>query len=292
MRKNRAIICLITLLASSTPQLFLSQTVWAWGPEGHTLITKSAIALLPKEMKGFYETNASYLTALTMLPDDWRQTHWNEMFTQHFIDLDQFDQPPFDKIRTGRATVEKRFGRDKVLNAGIVPWVIEERYGKLVAAFKSRDMEEVVLQSSLLAHFVGDSHVPFHATKDYDGRKLEQKGIHTRWESEMVILRLKPESIRPTSPAKIDDILKSAFDWCVDSYSYVDTICAADDAARAKDPTHTYAYYNILWEKTGDIAEKRLTQAAEDLAGTWLTAWKAAGSPDLKEKAAPLFWGR
>lgn len=290
MRQNKAITGFLLLVSAAF--FFLNQAAFAWGPEGHTLITKNAIKLLPKEMKGFYETNSSYLVALSMLPDDWRQTHWNELLPQHFIDLDEFDEPPFDKIRKDRATAEKRFGKDKIFKAGIVPWVIEERYGKLVKAFKANDMEEVVLQSSILAHFVGDSHVPFHATKDYDGRKPEQKGIHTRWESEMVILRLRPESIRPVAASKIDDILKSAFDWCVESYGYVDTICAAEDAARAKDPTHTYAYYNILWKKTGDIAEKRITQAAENLAGTWIAAWKAAGSPALKDKAAPLFWGR
>jgi hypothetical protein len=105
-------------------------------------------------------------------------------------------------------------------------------------------------------------------------------------------MKVKPESIKPVSPSNVDNILQSAFDWCVDSYGYVDTICAADDATRTKDSTHTYVYYNMLWEKTGDIAEKRLTQASEDLAGTWIAAWKAAGSPKLKDKAAPLFWER
>jgi hypothetical protein len=289
---NGAIIRIIMLSAIILNIPLCWTAAWAWGPEGHTLITKNAVQLLPKEMRGFYDANIAYLNAFSMLPDDWRQTHRNETYSQHFIDLDMYDQPPFSKIRTDRATAEKRFGKDEVLSAGTVPWVIEERYGKLIKAFRAQDMEEVVLESALLAHYIADSHVPFHTTKYFDGKSPEQKGLHFRWESNMVIMCIKPERIKPAVPAKVDDILKSAFDWCVDSYSYADTICAAEDAARAEDPTHAFTYYKILWEKTGDIAEGRLSKAAEDLAGTWISAWRTADSPKLENNAAPLYWGR
>lgn len=282
----------LVILVNAVLSLF-SPAAWGWESKGHDLITKNAIQLLPNEMKGFYETNSRYLVAFSMLPDDWRHTHYQETFAQHFIDLDLHDKPPFDRIRTDRTTAEKRFGKEAIIKGGILPWTIEERYAKLIDAFKSEDMEEVVLQSSVLSHFVGDAHVPFHATKDYDGKTPEQKGLHFRWESNMVVMYIEPESVKPNGPTMIgDSILESAFDWCVDSYGYVDAICEAEDVARTKDPTHGYNYCRIIHEKTGDIASKRLSQAAEALAGTWISAWKAAGSPDLKDKAAPIFWGR
>lgn len=262
----------------------------AWGPAAHTLITQHAIQLTPREMKPFYETNSRYIVALTMLPDDWRHTH-KEGGPDHYIDMDQLDEPPFAKLRGDRATIEQRFGKEKVLDAGLLPWAIQERYGKLVEAFRAKDTVRIAVQSALLAHFVGDAHVPFHVTKDYDGRKPEQKGLHFRWEENLAALWLKPESLHPVKPQKIDDVLQSAFDWCTASYGYIDTICEADDKASDKDPARTFSYYKILWQETGGILRGRLSAASEALAGVWIAAWEEAAKPELQDKAAPLFWG-
>lgn len=274
---------LLGLAVSSLPS-------WSWGEIGHTLIVRDAVQLLPAGMKPFYESNSRYLECLVMLPDDWRQTHKDECFPQHFIDLDSLDSPPFTKVRVDKAAAEAAFGKDKLNQAGIVPWVIQERYQKLVAAFKASDLAEVVVQSSVVAHFVGDAHVPFHATKDWDGNKPEEKGLHFRWETNLVALKLNPDSIKPSAPNVPKDVLSSAFDWCVASYGYVDAICKADDKARERDPGHGGVYYGIMWDDTGSVVRARLTSAAEDLAGVWIAAWEEAKSPELFDKTAPVLW--
>jgi hypothetical protein len=270
----------------------MNSTAWSWGSAGHTLITEDAIELLPKEMLPFYEANSRYVVALVMLPDDWRASHWEELAPQHYIDLDMLSQPPFTDLITDRETAEKKFGKENVWKAGVAPWVIAERYHKLVEAFRKNDPEEIVLQSALLAHHVEDVHVPFHATKNWDGKKPEAKGLHARWETNLVALQFKPQSIHPSAPAKIDDILKSAFGWCVDSYGFVDTICNADEKARERDPGLASLYYKMLSDDTGAILQQRITSAVEDLAGTYVAAWKEAGQPKLSDKPAALFWGR
>lgn len=264
---------------------------WCWGPTAHTIITEHAIELLPPEIKPFYVTNSRYVVALTMLPDDWRHTHKPEIDNHHFIDLDLLDRPPFEGLIADRKTVESRYGSDEVAKAGILPWVIEERYGKLVEAFRKGDAVETVVQSALLAHFVGDAHVPFHATQHYDGRTSEQKGIHFRWEENLVALTLKPESIKPASGVPVDDILKCAFGWCISSYGHLDAIYRAEDKARETDPGRGYRYFRTLSIETGGILTGQITRAAEAVAGAYAAAWRAAGSPALPDKAAPLFWG-
>jgi hypothetical protein len=266
------------------------QPLAAWGPEGHTLITRHAILMLPGEIKPFYEANERYIVAFAMLPDDWRLTY-RDTGPEHYCDLDMLDEPPFSKLRASREEVEKRFGKDKVLEMGLLPWVIEERFSKLVAALKSGDHLRAVVHSALLAHYVGDAHVPFHATKHWDGNKPEQKGLHFRWETTLLALHLKPESVKPVTPVRIDDILSASFDWLAASHSHVDAICSAEDKAREQDPGHGYRYNKTMADETIGIVTARLTASAEALAGVYIAAWERAGKPQLSDKPVPLFWG-
>ena len=255
------------------------------------MIAAKAISLLPAEMKGFYEPNSRYIVPMSNLPDDWRESHKAEVAPMHYIDLDLLDEPPFARLIVDRATAEKRFGKQKLLEAGVLPWAIVERYHKLVAAMKATDTVEIVVQSAVLAHLVADAHVPFHTTRFYDGRTPAQKGIHFRWEEGLVSLMLKPENVRPREPEKVVDPLKSAFGWLIASFKLVDPILAADDKARGIDPGHAYKYYKSLADDTGSMLIGRLESASEALAGLYLAAWKEAGKPALPAKHAPLFWG-
>lgn len=264
----------------------------AWGPAGHTTITEHALQILPKEIKPFYEANSRYIVAFCMLPDDWRLTD-SSSGPNHYIDLDLLEAAPFANVRTDRKTLEERFGKEKADKAGRLPWAIEERYNKLVSAFKRKDSVDIALQSAILAHFVGDAHVPFHATKDYDGRKPEEKGLHFRWEENLVELTLKSASINAPAPNKMNgSILDAAFTWCADSYSSVDAICAVDDKARAGDPGFGFKYFRTMSQETGDILIERLTSGSENLAGVYIAAWQAAGSPALPDKPGAFFIGQ
>jgi len=263
---------------------------YAWEPTGHALITQHALQLLPRDMKPFYDANSRYIAAFCTLPDDWRETYRDEVGPNHFIDLDLLSKPPFADLIVDRPTAEKRFGKAKLEKAGVLPWTIEEHYNKLVKAMKRRDSVQIALQSALLAHYIGDAHVPLHNCKDYDGRTPEQKGIHFRWEQSLLLIALKPEMVNATEPAKVGPILKSAFGWCIESFGKCDAIFVADDAARKNDPVFGYRYYKSLWDATGKIMIAQLELASERLAGTWIAAWREAGMPKLPDKCATFLW--
>ncbi len=264
---------------------------WSWGPEAHELITRKAICTLPAKLKTFYELNARYIVPMSNLPDDWRETYKTQAGPQHYIDLDLLDSPPFSKLITDRSTAEKRFGKQKLLEAGVLPWAIFERYEKLVRAMRTMNTVEMVIQSAVLAHYVGDAHVPFHNTRYYDGKTPGQKGIHFRWEENLVALMIRNIDVTPTKPQLVRNVLKTAFDWCISSYKLVDRILAADDKARTIDPNHGFRYYQCLQQETGSILMGRLKSASEALAGVYEAAWREAGRPTLPSKHAPLFWG-
>jgi hypothetical protein len=277
-------VCALLVLLAACPGL-------CWGPTAHEMIARHAVELLPEQIKPFYDTNLRYVAALSSLPDDWRHTHKDEIGDQHYIDLDLLAQPPFESLIMDRAAAEKKFGKDKIKQAGTLPWAIQDRWERLVKAFREGDATGIVVQSAVLGHYIGDAHVPFHVVKEYDGKKPEQAGIHFRFEENLVVLYLKPESIKPQSPEQVNDILKSAFGWCIASFNYVDPILKADDKARTAGPGHNWPYFNSLWRDTGPIVQGRISGASQALAGSIIAAWEAAGKPKLSDKAAPLFWG-
>lgn len=263
----------------------------AWEPTGHTLITNHALALVSPQMMPFYEANSRYIVAFCTLPDDWRVTYKSEVGPNHFIDLDLLSKPPFKDVIMDRAAAEKRFGRDQLLKAGILPWAIEETWNRLVAAMKSGDSAQISVQSAVLSHYIADAHVPLHNCKDYDGRTPEQKGLHFRWEQTLLLTWLKPEMVNACSPAKIEGpILNNAFGWCIDSFGYCDDIFDADDTARKLDPKLGYRYYDSMWKLTGPMMINQLDRASERLAAAWIAAYNQAGGPKLSENPAPYFW--
>lgn len=280
-------VCLITLL------LLSASPSYAWEPTGHTLITNHAMALVPAEMRPFYEANARYIAAFCTLPDDWRVTYKDQVGPNHFIDLELLSKPPFADLAIDRAAAEKRFGKEQLLKAGILPWAIEENTNKLSAAMKAGDAVKIAVLSAVLAHYVGDAHVPLHDTRDYDGRTPDQRGIHFRWEQTLLLTMLKPEMVNACKPAAVEgSIQKNALSWCIDSWSKCDAIFAADDKARKADPGLGYRYYSSMWDSTGQMMIGQLDLAAERLAGTWIAAWTKAGRPKLSDKPAPYFWGQ
>lgn len=263
----------------------------AWEQTGHTLVTNHALQLVSAEMKPFYNANSRYITAFCTLPDDWRETYKSEIGPNHFIDLDLLSQPPFSDLIVDRATAEKRFGKEALLKAGVLPWAIEDTFNKLVAAMKSGDSVQISVQSAVLSHYIADLHVPLHVCKDYDGKKPEQKGIHFRWEQVLLLMALKPEMVNAAAPAKVEGpILKDAFEWSIESFSHCDEIFSADDAARKVDPNLGWRYYDSLWKSTGPMMISQLELASERLAGAWIAAYEKAGKPKLSNKPAPYFW--
>ena len=265
---------------------------WGWGPTGHTLIVEHAIQLLPPEMKPFYDANSRYVVALVMLPDDWRLTHKGLLDSHHYINLDLLDQPPFTKLMENREALGKKMDSEEAAKTGLLPWAIRMRYEKLVKAFKGGDMEDAAVQSALIAHYIGDAHVPLHDTQYRKGKTPEQNGVHFGWENVLVDMFLKPESIKPQSAEKVDDVLKSTLNWCIASYNQVDALLKADDKARELDPVRGYRYHRSLFDQTGPMMIGQISHAAQATAGVWIAAWEQAGKPKLEEKPAPLYWGR
>ena len=280
-----AVVCLILLCPSCL----------AWGPDAHDAVTRAAISVLPAELHPFYARNERLIVGLDNLPDMWRDTHRKAEGPHHYVDLDLLSKPPFGDIPRSYAAAERKYGRAKLLQVGVLPWSIQGRHQKLVSAMRRRDFEGIVVHSAILSHYVADGANPLHTTSEYDGRTPEQKGIHGRFEMEvadrlMSGWRLRPPDLSDKSdrPDRSDAILR----YLASSFAQVEAVYQADAAASKADPSRGEVYGRVFQERAAPLAKSRLEAASSFLADLYYTAWVSAGKPNLPATAAPLFWGR
>jgi hypothetical protein len=269
-----------------------SVTVHAWGFNGHRFITERAIELLPGEIRPFFQANRVSVVEHSIDPDTYRTMGFTDEPPRHFLDMDAYGPFPFTNLpRDFKEAVAVR-GQDFVIKNGTVPWRTEEVYGLLRKAFKELPTEtyareNVKLFSSVMSHYVGDSHQPFHAAVNYDGQLTNQHGIHSRFESELFDRYRDRLKIAPASVTPIPSVRDFMFSTLTDSFSHVAAILAADLEA-VKGRTHyDDGYFAHMFEKTGPIMEKRMSQAISGVASLITSAWIEAGRPPLPVEAPP-----
>jgi DNA/RNA endonuclease YhcR with UshA esterase domain len=148
------------------------------------------------------------------------------------------------------------------------------------------DWGEAVLLAADLGQYVGDCHQPLHTTKNYDGQLTGNKGIHLRYEIDMIRRNLHRLKADPARAVYVKEPLEHIFGTIRGTWSFVDSIMSADCQARKKDPVYGDDYYQVLWEKTGRFTIKQLSRASRILADLWYTAWIDAGRPAFPPAAA------
>jgi hypothetical protein len=152
---------------------------------------------------------------------------------------------------------------------------------------RSYSREDIKLFSSVIAHYVGDSHQPFHAALNYDGQLTNQHGIHSRFETELFDRYRERLKIAPAAAAQIPNVRDFMFTTLTDSFSHVDAILAADREA-VKGRTHyDDGYFAYMFEKTGPIMEKRISVAITAVASLITSAWIEGGRPVVPVQAPP-----
>ena len=286
MRVRIALVLL--LLFALTPV-----SIRGWGMDVHRYITRRAFEGLPAEMRGFYAPHLDFVSEHAADPDLWRMMDLRgELGTEdpnHFLDIDMLDEPaPFTNVPRDWNAFVARYGTDRANRAGRLPWRTEEVYGKLVTAFKDlgRNSSPYAADtarylSAVIAHYVEDAHVPFHAVGNHDGQLTNQRGIHARFETELPLrnkatLRLTPVTVRPIG--KVKDFI---FTTLVESAALVPRVLDADRAAIVGRDAYDDAYFAAFFRDARPIVERRMSDASSGVASVIVAAWTEAGKPSL-----------
>jgi hypothetical protein len=279
------------LLASCTFVLvvFAPASVFAWGFAGHKLIMRRAIEILPPELKPFFDRFKDEVVMRVTDPDLWRNVGWEDD-PNHFVDFGvrEYGAYPFQALPREYGAALEKFGATTLRRNGLLPWREAEQFGNLRRAFEEfkRDSpyatSNVVLFSSVAAHYIQDAHQPFHATDNYDGAQTGNNGIHARFERDLIERFESRLKLTPAAPTPIASARDAAFEALLASYLLVDPILKADTEAIAGKDRYDDDYFEKFFAKTKTILEQRLSAAITATASMIVGAWDQAGRPVVR----------
>lgn len=271
-----ALACLVLLLS-------FPQNSRAWGRNGHRLVVNKAIdtlETLPPEFRGFFESNRGLLVQHVTDPLD-AITKTPAERHNHFILLDKYGRFPFELLPREYKPAVAKFGKSKLEANGLLPWQIGVYSEKLTEAFKAGKWDEARLDAAILANYVAEAHDPFNTTDNSDGRLSGQPGVNERFGTTLIDRYSSFFPMRPNDAIFISDPTDRAFEACLSSHSWLETVLLADRNARRGETSFTDEYYDRFYNQAAAILIRQLSDAATDVGSFWLTAWINAGRPQL-----------
>ena len=256
---------------------------FAWGRNGQRLVVNKAVdtlEALPPEFRGFFESSRTLLVQHVTDPLDAIAKSPTER-RNHFILLDKYGRFPFEALpRSYKAAVTK-FGKPKLDANGLLPWQIGVYSEKLTEAMKGGKWDEARLDAAILANYVAEAHDPFNTTDNFDGRLSAQPGVNERFGAALIDRYSSFFPMRPNDAVFVSDPTDRAFEACLSSHSWLETILLADRNARRGESSFNDEYYDRFYNQAAAILIRQLSDAATDVGSFWFTAWKNAGSPQL-----------
>jgi len=253
----------------------------AWGNSANRLVVNRAVDTLPQDIRPFFDANRSILLQHVNDPFGTDKTLPPAERRNQFLFLDKYGRFPFDTLpRSYKAAVAK-FGKSKLESNGLLPWQIGVYSAKLTDAMREGKWEDAKLYAAMLASYVAAAHDPFNTTDNNDGHLSGQNGVNERFGTALVDRYSSYFFMRPNDAAFIADPTDHAFEACLSSHGWVETILYADRGARRGLNSYTDEYYDHFYNQAGAVLIRQLSDAASDVGSYWLTAWKNAGQPQL-----------
>ncbi len=264
--------------------LLTFQQAFAWGDEGHKLINKKAVDFLPPDMKAFSQW-CDYLSEHAPDPDYRKKTDKTEA-PKHFIDIDFYKEFLDGNMIENEDSLFNEYGKSEVVKNGLLPWATLETFNNLTKAFKDHNKNDALRYAADLGHYVADGHQPMHTVVNYNGQLTDQKGVHARYEINMVDDHLTDleNCFEPVASPFVNHPLEFIFNYISAANSVCGVLFDADNLAfKECSSRRSNEYYRLMWFRTGYITEVQFNRAAEDLASLIYTAWVNAGKPSFNQ---------
>jgi hypothetical protein len=275
-RGRRAAVALTCLVLC----LSLPQNSRAWGKNGHRLVVRKATETLPQDIRPFFESNLALLAQHVTDPLDAIAKSPLERHN-HFILLDKYGRFPFEALPRNYKAAVTKFGKARLDANGLLPWQIGVYSEKMTEAMKAGKWDEARVDAAILANYVAEAHDPFNTTDNFDGRLSGQPGVNERFGTTLIDRYSSFFPMRPNDAIFINDPTDRAFEACLSSHSWLETILLADRNARRGENSFTDEYYDRFYNQAAAILIRQISDAATDVGSFWLTAWVNAGRPQL-----------
>lgn len=283
--------------------LLCAGDVYAWGFFAHRKINEHAVYAVPEPLFGFYKLHMDYLVKHATDADNRRYVNTQEA-CRHYLDGDRYERrAPFDTLPHYYGQAKAKYTEDTLLAHGIVPWHIQLVLLRLTDAFKEKHTENILKLSADLGHYVGDLHVPLHASSNYNGQKTGQHGIHALWESRLPELYYESFDLLTGQAVYTTDYANLIWTAFGESFTLADSVLSSEKRlsvtfqdnrkygweVKGQNPVRVYstafcqAYYNAL----GTMVQDRMKASIRMLSMFWYSCWINAGQPVLNVEPAP-----
>jgi hypothetical protein len=294
--------------------LFLtrSETVAAWGNEGHVYVSRVAATKIPVAMPLFLRQAVAEIAYLGPEPDRWRNPAEialkNAQEPDHFIDLERvawLDPLPQGRYEFYQKLYEKRAATtdhpDDYLpeHVGLQPYIVMEIYGRLKASFREyRQLkashkptlavqQAIIFYAGWLGHYVADGSQPLHTTIQYNGwvgsnpkGYTTEHGIHAQFESTYVAANITAKNFAGLvhAPVRLDDPFARYVAYLKESNGLVESVYAIEKAGGFAGKGSPEAF---------DFVTHRLATGSQMLLNLWYTAWLESASGPVPTKRSP-----
>jgi len=256
----------------------------AWGPAGHALVARAAVAA-SEGLPGWFRDAGDALVDLSNAPDRWRDEEkavpaLTARRPDHFFDLDLWGS---ERLPADRWAYVERAQRRRLEAAaiGFLPFALEEEYGVLRSALRDARAGRPGAQAAalaaagVLAHLAGDAAVPLHASKHHHGwvganpAGFTRLGEVHRWFESALVTGIDPGAITagPDAGRALASVRGAITGAIAESLAQVPRLYELERRARVEhDDTEARA-----------LVRERLDAGATLLARLWRSAWVGSG---------------
>lgn len=291
----------VTLLVSLVAlSLAAPAPVFGWGFEGHRMILRMAIDLMPPGERAALldEANFAMLERNVVLPDkvagmERNQKRPPQEGSRHYLNLEKMGKATdFDSFR-------KCLENQNLQNGRLAESILETQ-SWLRRATLGGHRNEWLRRAAYLAHYVGDAHQPLHTTDNHDGRATDNAfdlddpegvSVHIRYESGLLNhyskeLERRSRDLVTTYLGEHGGLQGEADRYLADPTNYVANfawkthqhvaeVLDTDNkitGRRPKFPMKSGKYYEKLYGALGEMTAVQLAQAAIVTAAMWKAA--------------------
>ena len=251
---------------------------------------RRAIDILPPELKPYFVAHRDELVYRSVDPDLWRNVGWEED-PNHFMNFGapEFGPFPFAAMPRDYGAALQKFGLPTMRRLGTLPWREAEMFGNLQRALARLGQNngfatvDTILFAAAASHYIQDATQPLHATNSYDGQDTNQRGVHSRFETDLFERYESRLTITPAPPKAFTSPRDYAFETLLTSYQKVDLVLKADKEAISGKKAYDDEYYEAFLRNVKPLLEERLSAAVTATASVIVSAWEQAGRPVVKD---------
>lgn len=250
--RNRCVSMFVTMIAWMT---FNAPEAFAWGPDGHRMITRLAVKNLPPDMPAFFTAASDRLMFLSFQPDMWRDPAEAKKSDalllganpDHHFHLELFDPPQLPGDRYSYIDALHRAGQEPQ-DVGVLPYRAMELFQRMRVSFRqlrearangdsitAKFLEDRIIDDAgILSHYIGDASQPLHTSVNTMGwvAKANPQGytadktIHGRFEAIYVHGRIQDIDVQPLVNGlhTVDDPLQYIYEELHRAHSQVLTL--------------------------------------------------------------------